>query len=111
LVFNAYGTSPNKYSKAPLLGSFDSLEEAIEEIVVLKSNGRPIFVYGTNDLNYDQIGLGEMQLKRGLPGRWVKAQVHIDTGSGPKIGLVTEENSYQPKETSETSETSELTYV
>jgi hypothetical protein len=92
MVFNAYGVSLNESSRAPLLGSFDSLEEAIEEVVVLKSNGRAIFVYGANDLNYDQIGLGSMQLKRGLPGRWVKAQIHIDTGSGPKIGLVTEEN-------------------
>ncbi len=92
MVFNAFGISLDERSKAPLLGSFDTLEEAIEEIIVLKSNGREVFVYGTNDLDVEQIGLGSKQRERGLPGRWVKAQVHIGTGAGPKIGLVTEEN-------------------
>ena len=87
-MFNAYGTSPNDKTLAPLLGSFDSLEEAIDEMIVRKSGGGEVHVLKN---------FGEKQKERGLHGKWLKAAIHLGSARTKRtycidLGNVFEEN-------------------
>ena len=97
MAFNAYGSSPNRNSLPPLLGSFTTLEEAIDELVVLRSGGDVVHVLGQNECGYDTISLGKWQEERGRPGRWLKADVHLGVVNTHRahcvsVGMVFEEN-------------------